>query len=163
MCTGNCIASWNKTAQGGWRRNKPIYLWGDGWNQHITTVREQQDPWLLNQSNWRFITSNSSNWKSWTGEEPSQRSRRKEAKYYCSKWHSITTQWASFALSAWRNCDGSGSVYRLEPALTNQKQAMTEKLKPHQEILYFRCVFKNIWMMPTHRGNISAWGFANHL
>lgn len=54
-------------AQGGWIWNKPIYLQGDGWNHHITTVRGQQDPWLLNQSNWRFITSNSSNWKSLTG------------------------------------------------------------------------------------------------
>lgn len=47
------------TAQGCWIWNKPIYLRGDGWNQHITAVRGQQDPWLLNHRNWRFITSNS--------------------------------------------------------------------------------------------------------
>lgn len=42
------------------------------------------------------------------------------------------------------------------------KQAMTEKLKPHQETVSFCHMFNIICMMPTHWGNISARGFANH-
>lgn len=54
----------------------------------------------------------------------------------------------------------------VEPAQTHQtqtlKQAMTEKLKPHQETKSFCDMFNIICMMPTHWGNISARGFANH-